>query len=172
MRVSYCRDELRTNGAWRTYTLAMVRSRTGWTFVARSLAAVALVACLFLPLSTCTHRGETHVKIPVHDIEPLAEVLLVFCWPVLLLVAEALRPRLSTSGIWLVALQPPLAAGTYFQMGLYTLLETPAIGSYLADAALAVIFMTALLEATARVQERVKMRRAAAGSGVRQQSET
>jgi hypothetical protein len=130
-----------------------------WTFYVRSLAAIVLVACLFLPLSTCTHQGKTRITVPIHDLKPLAYVLLVFCWPVILLVAEAFRPRLSTSGIMLVFLQPLLAAATGYQIRVYVLFEKPKIGAYLSVGALAVIFVAALVEGILRVRTRRRERR-------------
>ncbi len=129
-----------------------------WAFAARALAAAALVACLFLPMSTCTHDGQTNVRVPIRDIEPMYEVLLLYCWPVVLLVAEAFLPRLATSRIVLIALQPILAAATFVQIGLYMLFETPAIGAHVAEAALAVLFVAALIDGILRV--RTRMRRA------------
>jgi hypothetical protein len=99
------------------------------------------------------------VRVPIHDIKPTAEVLLLYCWPVVLLIVEAFLPRLATSRIVLIALQPLIAAATFAQIGLYMLFDRPAIGAYVAEGALGVLFAGALVDGILRVRTRVRRSR-------------
>ncbi len=118
----------------------------------RLAAAVVLAACLFLPLSTCSYRGQTKTTIPIRDLEPVAVVVLVFCGPLILIVAERLRPPSSPSGVILLALQIPDSLFIAYQIFAYTILETPLVGFYVSYAALILIFIPACVELVHRLR--------------------
>jgi hypothetical protein len=128
--------------------------RPSWNYYVRLVAAVVVVACMFLPVSTCTHRGRTTVTVPIHDESPTALILLVYCGALALVIAEGFRPRMSTSGFVLVVLQLPASVFFAFEIYLLALFGTPAIGWYVALGALSAIFATALIEVVLRARMR------------------
>jgi len=128
--------------------------RLSWNYYVRLVAAVVLVACLFLPVSTCTYRGQTTVMVPIHDASSTALILLVYCGALALVIAEGFRPRMSTSGFVLVVLQLPACVLFAFEIYLFALFVTPTIGWYVALGALSTIFAATVIEIVLRARMR------------------
>ena len=132
---------------------------------AKRLAAIALLAALFLPLSRCTleeHDPQTKAtKQTVSvtyaysghswpSVDALADYA-AFLWPLLLAVARMIRPGLNQR--WSVQLlELALCLGSAFILFRLTIGGEWLYGAYIAAAAIAAYFTTVLAELAARLR--------------------
>jgi heme exporter protein D len=105
--------------------------------------SVVLLACLFVPLSTCTYQGKTTTNIPIDH--PSTSLFLTYCTPLLLAgVSMWVRRRNVRLAALLAAIVAALAGG--YSIWIATLFAEPAYGFYVAQAALALTLCTAIPE--------------------------
>lgn len=143
--------------------------------LARHAATVLLLVALVLPLSRCSgqHSGNSAGQASEpsaytyhyawSDFDPLSLgswlIMLVFAWPLALLLYERIARRPSTSA-WLRGAQVLLSAGSIYLIYLRTFLDELWYGGYLAYTALSACLLASLVECVLSVRMKMKEGRA------------